>query len=326
MTHFSSVLQLGTLSLKSRFLLAPLESVSDAAFRRLAWELGAGLTFTEMIRAQGVARKNRSTIDLIDTIDREVPTGIQLMTTGSDELKSALSHIEDFAYSTHSHLQNICAIDLNFGCPSPQIIRAGGGPALLKRRSKLREIFTTLNEFKASTRLPIRAIGAKIRLGLNRAEQDQKIYLAVADIANESLDYLTVHARHGRSSSEDRAVWSAIAEVKARSSIPVIGNGDILQATDAKSMYQQSNCDGFLIARGAIRSPWIFRGLTAQGIDAPESIQEIDALEERYVALSHQYTTKSKFRSWHAEGFQRMRDRFLGINRPSEPLPTNENL
>jgi len=324
--HSTSALKLGSLSLKNRFLLAPLESVSDAAFRRLAWGFGAGLTYTEMIRAQGVARNNRSTIDLIDTFDAEVPTGIQLMTTGADELKSALLHIEKLAYLTHPHLQNICAIDLNFGCPSPQIIRAGGGPALLKRRSKLREIFVALKQFKASTRLPIGAIGAKIRLGLNRGEQDQKIYLSVADVANESLDYITVHARHGRSSSEDRAVWSAIAEVKARSSIPVIGNGDILQATDALAMYQQTQCDGFLIARGAIRSPWIFRALANQGSNSPENIEEINALEKQYLVLSQQYETRDKFRAWHAEGFQRMRDRLLGVNRHAETLPKNENL
>lgn len=102
-TGIPDTLQLGGLSLQSPFLLAPLEGVSDAGFRRLCFEQGAGLTWTEMIRARGLAKRNKSTLDLVDTFDADVPTGIQLLTTAPNELLDALSVIEDLAATTHPH-------------------------------------------------------------------------------------------------------------------------------------------------------------------------------------------------------------------------------
>ena len=134
-------LRLGSLELKAPFLLAPMESVSDAAFRRLCWEQGAALTFTEMIRGAALARNNRSTIELIDT-------GVQLLVANEKELLGALNRLEALAQSTHPHLANIRVVDLNFGCPSPDVIRLGAGPALLKRRAKMRAIFDALRGFQ----------------------------------------------------------------------------------------------------------------------------------------------------------------------------------
>jgi tRNA-dihydrouridine synthase len=122
-------LTLGGLTLQSPFLLAPLEGVSDAGFRRLCFEQGAGLTFTEMIRARGLAKRNKSTIDLVDTFHKDVTTGIQLMTTSANELQDALGVLTELSTTTHAHLKNIVAVDLNFGCPSKDIVQIGAGPA-----------------------------------------------------------------------------------------------------------------------------------------------------------------------------------------------------
>ena len=126
-------MKLGSLELSSPFILAPMESVSDCAYRRVCWDRGASLTWTEMIRARGLARNNKSTFDLIDTFDPEVLTGVQLMVANEKELSEALEKLE----RPTPHFKNIRAIDLNFGCPSPEVIRIGAGPALLKRRGKL---------------------------------------------------------------------------------------------------------------------------------------------------------------------------------------------
>jgi tRNA-dihydrouridine synthase len=168
---------LGGHVIASPFLLAPLEGVSDVGFRRLCFEQGAALTFTEMIRARGLAKHNKATFDLIDTFDAAVPTGIQLMTTGASELLDALSVVEELSKTTHPHWQNITAVDLNFGCPSKDIIQIGAGPAMLKRRSRIEAIFNALAAWKTTTTLPIKSVSAKIRLGLNQGEQDHKVFL-----------------------------------------------------------------------------------------------------------------------------------------------------
>lgn len=311
-------LTVGRLTLQTPFILAPMESVSDAAFRRLCWEQGAGLTWTEMIRARGLARNNRSTIDLIDTHDPEVPTGLQLMVTNEKELGEALARLEQLASSTHPWLNNLCAVDLNFGCPSPDVIKVGAGPALLKRRAKLEVIFRTLRTWVTNTRLPILAIGAKIRLGLNRAEQDQRVFLPVVDLANEHLDYLVIHARHARAQSEDPPLWSALGEAKARARIPIIGNGNVVTRADFDRLLAETHVDAAMIARGAIRSPWVFRGLTGRGPGLPTP-EELEVARKSYFELAERFQTKPKFLEWHREGFERMRRRLSGESAQEQP-------
>lgn len=193
-------LQVGSLLLKSRAMLSPLESVSDVGFRRICYEQGSCFTWTEMVRAQSIIRNNSSTLDLMDTFDSDTPTGIQLLAKSADELTRALRHIELLASTTRPQYKNIQAVDLNFGCPSPAVISEGAGPALLKRKAKLQQIFTALADWKKNNSLGnVGAVGVKIRLGLNVLEQNSKIYMNVIESANLSgLDYMVVHARHAK--------------------------------------------------------------------------------------------------------------------------------
>jgi tRNA-dihydrouridine synthase B len=316
------VLALGGLRLSSPLVLAPMESVSDAAFRHLCWESGAALTFTEMVRARGVVRNNAATLALIDTLDPEVPTGVQLLVTSEAELLAALEKIETLALTTHPHFKNLRAVDLNLGCPSPEVIKIGAGPALLKRTRKLEAIFGALARWKATTALPIDAVGAKIRLGLNRPEQDQKVYLRAAEVADAHLDYLVVHARHARQASDAPPTWAAIAEVKARARIPIVGNGDVRSREDLERLVRETGADGAMIARAAIRSPLVFRALRGLGPGTPATTQEVDELERRYLALAARFGTRPKFLAWHREGFGRMRARLAaGALAEADPSP-----
>jgi len=317
--------KLGSLSLSSRWVLSPMESVSDAAFRRLCASLGAGFTWTEMIRARAVTRHNKSTLELIDTFDSEVPTGVQLLVVNERELQETLEHLDRLAASTHPHFKNLKAVDLNFGCPSPEVIKVGAGPALLKRHHKLRAIFEVLKAWKAKTSLPIGAVTAKIRLGLNRAELDQKVYLPIVELANELLDGLTVHARHAREESTSPARWSALAEIKARATVPIIGNGDVTSLADATRLIAETGCDGVMIARGAIRSPWIFRELTGSGAGQP-TLQELDVAEAAWTARAIELHSKPKYFEWHVEGFRRMRARLRGEPQRGAAMPATEHL
>ncbi len=312
-------LALGTLSLQSKYILSPMEEVSDVGFRRLCYAQGAGLTWTEMIRASGIVRKNKATLDLIDTHDPDTLTGIQLFAVNERELAVALYRLEQLAHSSHRHFMNIRAIDLNFGCPSPDVIRIGAGPALLKRTSKMEAMFDKLAHWRKTTKLPIGAIGAKIRLGLNQQEQDHKVYLRLVEPASRHLDYLAVHARHAKQRSRDPVSWGAIGEIKAIARIPVIGNGDVAGEDDAQRMLAQTGCEGVMLARAAIRSPWVFRELTGTG-PALATPDEIDAAEREYLAIAQRFSTKPKYVAFHRENFARMR----GAGAPV--VPRNSNL
>jgi tRNA-dihydrouridine synthase B len=301
-----ATLTLGGLTLQSPFLLAPLEGVSDAGFRRLCFEQGAGLTFTEMIRARGLAKRNKSTIDLVDTFLKDVTTGIQLMTTSANELMDALGVLTELSKTTHPHLENIVAVDLNFGCPSKDIVQIGAGPAMLKRRAKLTTILEALKQAKTTTLPKLQSVSCKIRLGLNAKEMEHKVFLPVVEAASGvGLDFITIHARHAGMRSRDPADWSAIAEAKARSTIPVIGNGDVRTREDALRLKALSNCDGFLIARAAIESPYIFRALRDQGPGTP-TVDEVERERVRYEETAERLHARDKYRQFHAEGFARL--------------------
>jgi tRNA-dihydrouridine synthase len=223
-------LRLGSLELRSAAILSPMESVSDVGFRRVCHShCGAAFTWTEMVRASALSRGNAATLDLVDTYD-DTPTGLQLLAKNETEIMGALRRLEELHSSgCMPHLRHIAAVDVNFGCPSPDVIRIGAGPALLKRRAKLRQIFEALVMWRSSSVLSnVSAVGCKIRLGLNKTEADMKVYLPLVDAANEAgLDYITVHARHAAQRSSDLPTWSAIGEVKerARPGLSVIGNG-----------------------------------------------------------------------------------------------------
>lgn len=312
-------MKIGDLSLSSRFILSPMEEVSDAAFRHICYAQGAGLTWTEMIRAAGIVRRNKATLDLADTHDPGTLTGIQLFVVNERELSVALYQLEQLAHSSMPHLKNIRAVDLNFGCPSPEVIRVGAGPALLKRTNKMATIFKVLHDWKRRTTLDIGAVGMKMRLGLNQMEQDHKIYLRLMEAANANLDYVTVHARHAKQKSSDAPSWNAIREVKELSGIPVIGNGNVTDAASARRMTEQTKCDGIMIARAAITSPWIFRELNGTGAATPTA-QELQDAEALYAELSERFQTKEKYRTFHAENFRRIRSG-LGAS-----IPKNSNL
>jgi tRNA-dihydrouridine synthase B len=289
----------GSLECSSEFLLAPMEGVSDVAFRSLCKKNGAGFTWVEMLRARALAKRNGATLALVDTYDDDNPCGVQLLATNERELAEAVDAIFELP-----HGRNVVAIDLNFGCPSPDIIKIGAGPAMLKRRTKLRALFEALRALKQ--RHPqLKCVSAKIRLGLNAKEQEHKVYLPVVEMANDTLDHLTVHARHAGQRSRDAPTWSAIGEAKAHAKIPIVGNGDVNTRADAVRMQRETGCDAFLIARAALRDPWCFRGFLEVG--GPPTMEEIEKAAQDVVAWHARRPPREKHRQFHHELWTRLR-------------------
>ena len=129
-----------------------------------------------MIPALALVLNNKASLSLIDPYDPSIKTGLQLLVSKPEILRKALKIIREGIETKDKRFSNLGVIDLNFGCPSPDIINSGNGPAMLKRTAKMKELLTIL---KTESPLPC---GIKIRLGLNDKEKQQKIYLRVIEI------------------------------------------------------------------------------------------------------------------------------------------------
>lgn len=278
-----------------------MESVSDLGFRTLCHKHGADLTFTEMIHAESIVKENQATLDLIDTYDPKVPTGLQLLVSKKEVLKQALDIIKTKIDSNDNKFSNLHCIDLNFGCPSKEVIRSGAGPALLKRNAKMKEILSTLKTYS-----PIKA-GIKIRLGLNKQEKQEKVYLKIIDIANElGLDYVTVHPKVASDSSIEPIDTLALKEIIARAKIPIIGNGFVTDGKKAKSMLDMG-CHAVMIARAAVGNPFIFSNIKSYLENKPEKLylpEDYEKAWEEYKKISLQYKTKQKFFEYNKRMFE----------------------
>lgn len=312
-----------------------MEGISDCSFRRLCHSLGATFTFCEMVRARAIASRNKASFDLLDLHDEHVPTGIQLLATSERELSDALRELARSARSDRTHLQSrVRAIDLNFGCPSPEIIRIGAGPAMLKRTAKLGRIFEELVLWRDgrgahADALPgVLAVGAKIRIGLGPADVARKVSVTIARLAREAgLDFLTVHGRHAGQQSTERADWRAIAEAArvatAEGGGPcVLGNGDVFGAEDRDALMATApGLGGVMVARGAIRSPWVFRELAGQGPALPTRAELIRAKEEHFaIQASLPGVTRPKFKISHEKLFGKL-ERLVSLCFPPRTSP-----
>jgi len=251
---------------------------------------------------------------------------VQLLATSPQELQDALGVLEQGARGEQPHWQNIVAVDLNFGCPSRDVIQQGAGPALLKRRARIGAIIDALARWKTTTSLPIRTVSIKIRLGLNAKEAEHRVFLPVVEMASSArLDWITVHARHAGQRSRDKPDWAAIGEARRVATIPVVGNGDVRTADDARRMHEQTGCDAFLVARAAIASPWAFRALRGQG-GADPTVDEVERERVRYDETAARVRTKDKYRQFHRDNFARLAAQARGGAAAAVVVPRNAHM
>lgn len=234
-------LTIGNVTLDNNLILAPMAGVTDLPFRLLCKEQGAALCCMEMVSAKGIYYNNKNTESLLTVDERERPVSLQLF--GSDpEIMGAMA-----AKIQH---RNFDILDINMGCPVPKVVNNGDGSALMKNPVLAGKIIESMVK---ATEKPVTV---KIRKGFD----DEHINaVEMAHVAQESgAKAVAVHGRTREQYYSGKADWSIIADVKQAVSIPVIGNGDILDARDVIAMKEQTGCDGFMIGRGAQGNPWIF--------------------------------------------------------------------
>lgn len=236
------------IEIKNKIMLAPMAGVSNSAFRTLARKYGAGLVFAEMVSDKGLLHKNEKTLNLLYMTDYEKPMAQQIF--GSD-----LETMVDAALYIDKH-SNCDVIDINMGCPVPKVaIKAQAGASLMKNPDKIYDIVSAIVK-KVS-----KPVTVKIRSGwdfnsVNAVDVARQIEKAGASA-------ITIHARTRSQGYSGKADLDVIKAVKEAVSIPVIGNGDIIDGPSAKHMLEYTNCDAVMIGRAALGNPWIFREIEA---------------------------------------------------------------
>lgn len=234
-------LQIGSVTLENNLILAPMAGVTDLPFRLLAKEQGAGLICMEMVSAKALQYNNKNTYQLLEVDERERPVSLQLFGSDPDCISEMAKKIEDKPFDI---------LDINMGCPVPKVVNNGDGSALMKNPKLAGEILRkTVKAIK-------KPVTVKIRKGFDEEHINAVDMAKIAEDAGVAA--IAVHGRTREQYYSGKADWDIIAQVKDAVSIPVIGNGDILDAKDVIAMKEQTGCDGFMIGRGAQGNPWIF--------------------------------------------------------------------
>ena len=243
-------LTLGPLTVPVPVVLAPMAGITNAAYRRLCAEQGAGLYVCEMITSRGLVERDTTTLSMLVFDDLETTRSVQLYGTDPAYVGKA-TEILCAEYGVHH-------VDLNFGCPVPKVTRKGGGGALPWKRGLLAEILTSAVAAAEPYGVPVTM---KTRKGL---DEDHLTYLDAGRIAEDSgVVAIALHGRTVAQSYSGAADWDAIARLVDHVSIPVLGNGDIWEASDAVRMVDETGAAGVVVGRGCLGRPWLFRDLAA---------------------------------------------------------------
>ena len=223
--------------------LAPMEDVTDPAFRLLCKKFGVDMVYTEFISADALIRSVKRTEQKLTIHNEERPVAIQLYGREADAMSEAARIAEE---------ANPEIIDLNFGCPVKKVAGKGAGAGLLRDISKMIEITT------AVVKAVKKPITVKTRLGW---DEDNKIIVDLAEkLQNCGIAALTIHGRTRSQMYKGEADWSLIGEVKnnPRMKIPIIGNGDVTTPERASECFNKYGVDAVMIGRASIGKPWIF--------------------------------------------------------------------
>ena len=224
--------------------LAPMEDVTDIGFRLLCKRFGAAMVYTEFVSAEALIRDVKSTISKLTISDTERPVGIQIYGRDIEAMVEAAKIVEQAGPDL---------IDLNFGCPVKKVAGKGAGAGMLQNIPKMLEITQKVVD---AVKLPVTV---KTRLGWNQEQ------LIITDLAEQLQDCgikaLTIHGRTRSQMYTGQADWTLIGEVKRnpRIHIPIIGNGDITSAEEAKRAFDEYGVDAVMIGRATFGRPWIFK-------------------------------------------------------------------
>lgn len=289
-------LTIGNVTLENNIILAPMAGVTDLPFRLLCKEQGAGLVCMEMVSAKAILYKNKNTESLLEIHPREMPASLQLFGSDATIMSEMAKQIEMRPFSI---------LDINMGCPVPKVVGNGEGSALMKNPKLAGEIVS------AMAKAVQKPVTVKIRSGFDKDHINAVEMAKIIEDAGACA--IAVHGRTREQFYAGEADWEMIAKVKEAVSIPVIGNGDIVDGASAERMLRQTGCDGIMVGRAARGNPWIFREIAAYlengTILPPPDKQERKEMMLRHSRLQLQYKGEytgvremRKHVSWYTSG------------------------
>ncbi|MFC6696962.1 tRNA dihydrouridine synthase DusB [Nocardioides daphniae] len=296
-------LVLGNVRVETPVVLAPMAGITNAAYRRLCAEQGAGLYVCEMITSRGLVEGDETTKKMLVFDELETVRSVQLYGTDPKYVGQAAEIL--------CNEYGVAHVDLNFGCPVPKVTRKGGGGALPWKRGLLAEVLEAAVAATSKYDVPLTI---KTRKGL---DDDHLTYLDAGRIAQESgVTAIALHGRTVEQAYSGTADWDAIAELVDHVDIPVLGNGDIWEAKDAVRMVEQTGAAGVVVGRGCLGRPWLFRDLAAAFSGTPTTtvlptLGEVRTMMLRHAELLCEHMGEERgckeFRkhvSWYLKGFR----------------------
>jgi nifR3 family TIM-barrel protein len=277
-------LRIGPITLASPVVLAPMAGVTNVAFRTLCRELEqesvgtvSGLYVCEMVTARALVERHPVTMHMTTFSADESPRSLQLYTVDPATTYEAVRMVADEGRADH--------IDMNFGCPVPKVTRRGGGAALPFKRRLFGQIVAAAVRATKGTDIPVTV---KFRIGI---DDTHHTHLDAGYIAEaEGAAAVALHARTAAQRYSGTADWDQIAALKQHvQTIPVLGNGDIFDASDALTMMAATGCDGVVIGRGCLGRPWLFAELSAAFTGrpgpTPPTLGEVASIIRRHGTL-----------------------------------------
>ena len=297
--------RIGPLEVWPPVVLAPMAGVTNAPFRSLCREFGAGLYVSEMVTARGLVDGHLKTTRLAHFDPDESPRSIQLYGTEPESIRRAVDLLVGEGRVDH--------IDMNFGCPMPKVTRRGGGAAIPLKPRLFEDIVRAAVD--SSGDVPVTV---KFRKG---TDDDHLTFLEAGRIAEAvGAAAVSLHARTAEQLYSGEADWSAVADLKAAvTGIPVFGNGDVWEPWDALRLMRTTGCDGVVVGRGCLGRPWLFGDLAAVfgnepsvgGAEPgdPPRLREVTAAMSRHARLlvdwagPHGIKDFRKHTAWYLKGY-----------------------
>lgn len=292
-----SKLTIGNVTLDNNVILAPMAGVTDLPFRLLCKEQGVGLICMEMVSAKAIYFNNKNTEELMQIHPDEKPVSLQLFGSDPDIISEMAKRIEERPFAI---------LDINMGCPVPKVVNNGEGSALMKNPKLVEEILTKL------VKATYKPVTVKIRKGFNEENANAVEIARIAE--NCGVAAVAVHGRTREQYYSGKADWDIIRQVKEAVKIPVIGNGDVVDALSAKALQDETGCDGIMIGRAAQGNPWIFHEVTTYletGVIPPKPTpQQVKEVIMKHANLQLEYKGEytgvremRKHLSWYTTGY-----------------------